>query len=74
MSLHLRHCRNRRVARVEFVSQPIDRDDTIPVQEQDRERRPLLRAAELNRSALGDYLERPEDAELQHQRRTVAAR
>ena len=63
--------------RVEVVGEPLDRHDTVRVQEQDRERRALLRPAEPNRAVLADDLERPQDAELEHRAdgsRSVAAR
>jgi hypothetical protein len=41
--------------------------DRLPAsQQQDRQQRPLLRAAEHNRPFLLDHLERPQDAELKH--------
>ena len=73
LAVHLRRRRDGRAPRVELVGEPVDRDDPVRVQEQDRERRPLLRPAELHRPVGPDDLERAEDPELEH-RRTVAVR
>jgi hypothetical protein len=59
------------------VREPLDRDDAVRVQQQDRQRRPLPRPAESHRAVLGDDLERSQHAELEHGRdgsRSVAAR
>ena len=50
LPLHLRHGGHRRRAGVEVVGEPLDRDDAVRAQEQDRERRPLLRPAEADRA------------------------
>ena len=73
LAVHLRRRRDGRAPGVELVGEPVDRDDPVRVQEQDRERRSLLRPAELNRPVGSDDLERPQDPELEH-RRTVAVR
>jgi hypothetical protein len=51
----------------------VSRDNLVELEQSDRERRTLLRPAELHGPLLSDDLERPEDAELEH-RRTVAVR
>jgi len=67
--MHLRRRRDRRAARIELVGEPVDRHDPVRVQEQDRERRALLRAAEADRTLGPDDLQRPQDPELQHRAR-----
>ena len=73
VAVHLRRRRDRRAARVQLVGEPVERDDPVRAQEQDRQRRPLLRATETNRSVGSGDLERPQDPELEH-RSTVAVR
>ena len=58
---------------VEVVREPLDRDDPVRPEQQDCERRALLRPAELERAVTADDLERPQEAELEHAR-TVTAR
>ncbi len=73
LAVHLRRRRNGCAPRIELIRQPVDRDDPVCVEEQDRERRSLLWPAERKRPCVPDDLERPQDPELEH-RRTVAAR
>ena len=73
LAVHLRRRRHGSAPGVELVGEPVDRDDPVRVQEQDRERRPLLRPAEPDRPVGPNDLERAEDPELEH-RRTVAVR
>jgi hypothetical protein len=65
LPLHLRDRRDGRRAPVEIVREPVDRDDAVRIEKQDRECRALLRAPESNRAVLPD-LERPQDAEVEH--------
>ena len=77
LSVHLGHRRDRRAARIELVGEPLDRHDAVCVQQQDRERRALPRAAEPDRAVVADDLERAQEAELEHRRdgsRSVATR
>ena len=46
------------------VQQAVAGDDPVGVQQEQREQRPLLRAANRNRSAVHPHFERPEDREL----------
>ena len=48
----------------ELVDEPVCRDDFVRTREQECEKRPLPRAAERERTALLDDLERSQDAEL----------
>ena len=48
----------------ELVDEPVCRDDLVRTREQECEKRPLPRAAERERTALLDDLERSQDAEL----------
>lgn len=57
---------NRRGAGVEVIGEPLDRDDPIRIEQQDRERRALLRPPEPNRAVLAHDLQRSQDAELEH--------
>ena len=68
LPLHLGHRRDRRAARIELVGEPLDRHDAVRVQQQDRERRALPRAAEPDRAVVADDLERAKEAELEHRR------
>ena len=72
MRLDLRQRARRRLLAVEVIGKPVDRDDAIRVQQQDRERRPLFRSTEPKQARLVDDLEWAEDPELE-QARTVAA-
>ena len=77
LAVHLRRRRHGGAAGIELVGEPVDRDDPVRVQEQDRERRPLLRPAEPDRPVGPDDLERAEDPELEHRAdgsRSVARR
>ena len=65
LPLHLLQRRCGSSPGVELVCEAIDGDDAVRVQEQYRERRPLLRAAKLERAALADDLEWPQDPELE---------
>jgi len=48
------------------AAEPVDRDDAVRVQEQDRERRALPRPAQPDRTVIADHFQRSEDAELEH--------
>jgi hypothetical protein len=74
LPLHLRHCRDRCGAGIKVVRETVDRNHAVGVQEQDRERRTPLQAAQSNMTGFGNDLERAEDAEVEHRRRTVAVR
>jgi hypothetical protein len=74
LPLHLLQGRHRSSSGVEVIRKPIDRDDPVRAQEQDRERRTLLGAPEPNLTALAHHLERPQDAELEHSSGTVLLR
>ena len=65
LPLHLLQRRCGSSPGVEVVCEAIDRDDAVRLQEQYRERRPLLRPAKLERAALADDLEWPQDPELE---------
>ena len=73
LTVHLRRCRDGWAPCIELVGKRVDRDDPVRIEQQDRERRALLRSAELNRPRRSDDLERTQDPELEH-RRTVAGR
>ena len=73
LAVHLRRCRNGCAPSIELVGERIDRDHPVRIEQQDRERRALLRPAKLNRPRRSDDLERTQDPKLEH-RRTVAAR
>ena len=73
LAVHLRGRRHGGTPRIELVGEAVDRDDPVPVQEEDRERRSLLRSAELHEALRPDDLDRPQDPELEH-RATVAVR
>ena len=64
--------RSRRLLAVEVIGEPVDRDDAIHVQQQDREHGPLFRSTEQKRACRVDDLEWAQDPELE-QARTVAA-
>ena len=53
-----------RLCAPELVDEPVCRDDLVRTREQECEKRPLPRAAERERTALLDDLERSQDAEL----------
>ena len=53
-----------RLCAPELVDEPVRRDDLVRTREQEREQGPLPRAAERERTALLDHLERSQDAEL----------
>ena len=65
LAVHLRGRGHGGTARVELVREAVDRDDPVRVQEQDRERRPLLRPAKTDLAALVADLERAQDPELE---------
>ena len=69
MALHLLDGAYRGLAGVEIVGEPVDRDDPVRVQEEDGERRPLLRPAEPDLAALVGDLERSQDPELEQRGR-----
>ena len=73
LAVHLRRRRGRCAPRIELIGEAVDRDDPVGIEQQDRERRPLLRPAERKRSFIPDDLERAQDPELEH-RLTVAVR
>src|SRR5204862_4284433 len=73
LALYLRDGGHRRGAGVEVVREALDRDDTVRVQEQDREGCALPRSAEWDGAALLDDLQRSQDAELD-QRETDGSR
>jgi hypothetical protein len=50
--------------REQLLDQSIARNDRIGAEQQEREKRSLLRAAKTNRCALDQDLERPENPEL----------
>jgi hypothetical protein len=56
----------------ELVDQARRRDDLIRVQQQDRQQRPLLRTAELERLTVGRDFQRPQNPELHSVLLTVA--
>lgn len=66
LPLDLRHCRHRRPPCVQLVGDPLHGDDAVRVEQEDREGRALLRAAEHDRLPVGDDLEMTEDRELEH--------
>ena len=66
LPLHLGDGSNGSRSRVQVVSESLDRHDTIRIEEQDRERRALLRASKRDGALVSDHLERPQDAELEH--------
>ena len=68
LTLHLSHGSHGRGTAVEIVGEPLDRDDAVRVQKQDRERRALLRPTETDRPIAVQDLERPKDPELEHSR------
>ena len=53
-----------RLCAPELVDEPVCRDDLVRTREKECEKRPLPRAAERERTALLDDLERSQDAEL----------
>ena len=55
---------SRRLLAPEPVDEPVGGDDLARVEEQEREQRPLIAAAEPNRRPLVENLERAEDPEL----------
>ena len=55
----------RRIARIQFVGQPVDRHDPVGVQEQDRQNGALTRTAKADRAVGADGLQWAEDAELE---------
>ena len=65
LPLHLRNGGDGSRPLVEIVCEPLDGHDTIRIEEQDRERRALLRPSKRT-GPPSDDLERPEDAELEH--------
>ncbi len=57
--MYLRRRRDGCAACVKLIGEPVDRDDPVRIEQQDRERRPLLRPAQVNRPLRPDDLERP---------------
>ena len=74
LALNLRDRGHGRPSCVQLVGKPLDGNDPVRVQEQDRERRALPRPAELDCAVLADDLERSQEAELEHRSLTVADR
>ena len=66
LSLHLGNRRDRSGTRIEIIGEPLDRDDPIRLEEQDRKGRALLRPSEGHGALVCDHLERSQDAELEH--------
>ena len=60
-------CRRRRSLAPQLIDQPIARDRLPAAQQQDRQQRPLLRAAEHNPALPVDHLKRPQDSESKHE-------
>ena len=65
LALDLRDGGRGRFAAVELVGQPVDRDDPIGVEQQDRQHGALPRSTEVDALPLVEDLERAEDAELE---------
>ena len=59
-------CRRRWSLAPQLIDQTIARDRLPAAQQQDRQQRPLLRAAEHNRSLAVDHLQRPQNPESKH--------
>jgi hypothetical protein len=68
LPLHLGDGGDGRPPCVEIVGESLDRHDAIRLEQQDRKRPPLPEPAERHRPAVGEDLERSEDAELEHAR------
>jgi len=66
LTLDLRDRRDRGGTSIEIVGETLDRDHPVRIQQQDRERRPLLAPPETNRAIVSDDFERSEDAEIDH--------
>ena len=66
LPLHLRDRRHGSGSGIEIVGQPLDRDNPVRIEEQNRQGCTLLRPGERNRAGLADDLERAQDAELEH--------
>ena len=62
---------DRRSACVEILGEPLDRDDPVRVEEQDREDCALLGPPEQKRAALACDFERSQDPEVEHGRTVV---
>jgi hypothetical protein len=56
--------RSRRLLTPESVDQVVARDDAVRVEEEDGEQRPLLGGADVDRPAVVDDLERPQDTKV----------
>ena len=65
LALHLLESRHRSGTRVEIIGEPVYRDDSVRIQKQERERRPLLWPAQLDDAIAGD-LERSQEPVLEH--------
>ncbi len=63
--MHLRRCRDGCASGIELVGERVDRNDPVRIEQQGRERRALLRPAEVNRPPLSDNLERTQDPKLE---------
>ncbi len=66
VSLQRLRRRRRRALPPKLIDQAIARDRLPTAQQQNRQQRPLLRAAKHNRPLLLDHLKRPQDTELKH--------
>ena len=71
LTLYLRHGGDRRSARVEVVGQPLDGDDPVRAQQEDRERRALLRPAQTHRAPVVEDLEEVRGSRTRARARTV---
>ena len=65
---HRLQTRGRRPVTPELRDEAVARDDSIAVQQQDRQRRPLLAAAQRHDPAIVDRLQRPQDPKLHDER------
>ena len=59
LALHLRDGRDGGSAVVEIIGEPLDRDDPVRPEQEDREGGALLRPAERDRAGFAHHLERP---------------
>jgi hypothetical protein len=68
LPLHLRDGRDRWRTGIEVFDEPLDGDDAVCVQQEDRECRALLEPAECQRACPVHDFQRTQDPELQHLR------
>ena len=66
LALHLRDRRDGGGAVVQVIGEPLDRDDAVGTEQEDREGGALLRSAELKRAVSAHDLEWPKEAEPEH--------